>query len=153
MKVLVDTNILLRVGQPSHAQFPIAKRALETLENSRQSLRLCSQNLYEFWVVATRPLSTNGLGLTTKDAATRFDLLRAAFPALFETEQVLNLWRVLVSDLQVFGKPAHDARIAAAMLTNGISHILTFNTSDFTRFPGIAVLDPASVSNPAPGTR
>jgi hypothetical protein len=36
------------------------------------------------------------------------------------------------------------------MLVNGLTHILTFNARHFARFPGIAVLDPASVAAAGP---
>jgi hypothetical protein len=34
---------------------------------------------------------------------------------------------------------AHDTRLVAAMLVYGIKHILTFNVSDFARYPNIIV--------------
>ncbi len=40
---------------------------------------------------------------------------------------------------------AHDARLVAAMLVHKISQILTFNTQDFQRYPGIVVLSPQQV--------
>ncbi len=41
------------------------------------------------------------------------------------------------------GKQAHDANIAATMLTHGIPRLLTFNAADFRRFdPLIEVVVP-----------
>lgn len=148
----MDTNILLRIAQTTSPQSAIATRALESLRSSNAELCLCAQNLCEFWVVATRPLDVNGLGLGVTDAINRLDLLLAAFEVLYESDQVFGAWRHLIEVHQVSGKSAHDARIAAAMTTNGVSNILTFNASDFARFPGITPIDPATVSNPAPGT-
>ena len=45
----------------------------------------------------------------------------------------------------VSGKKAHDARLVATMTVNGITHILTFNADDFTRYAGITVLHPAKL--------
>jgi predicted nucleic acid-binding protein len=45
----------------------------------------------------------------------------------------------------VSGKKAHDARLVAAMTVNGITHILTFNADDFTRYTGITVLHPSKL--------
>jgi hypothetical protein len=59
-------------------------------------------------------------------------------------------WLRLVGSLNVVGKNAHDARLVAAMTAQGINHLLTFNTSDFARYSGIAVLDPAAVATPSP---
>lgn len=47
---------------------------------------------------------------------------------------------------QCRGKPAHDARYVAAMNLHALTHLLTFNTPDFARFPGLVALDPAAVA-------
>jgi len=46
---------------------------------------------------------------------------------------------------QVSGKPAHDARLVAATRVHGITDILTFDKSGFSRYPGIEVVHPAEV--------
>lgn len=38
-----------------------------------------------------------------------------------------------------------NARIAAALCVHSISRLLTFNTTDFARYPGVTALDPAHV--------
>ncbi|MBI4467987.1 MAG: hypothetical protein HY650_01555 [Acidobacteria bacterium] len=43
------------------------------------------------------------------------------------------------------GKKTYDARLVTAMTVHGITHILTFNTDDFTRYAGINVLHPANL--------
>ncbi len=47
----------------------------------------------------------------------------------------------------VSGVQVHDARLVATMLVHGVTHILTFNTSGFTRYnsKGIVAVDPATV--------
>lgn len=40
------------------------------------------------------------------------------------------------------GKRTHDARIIAAMLANGITHLLTFDPSDFTGISSITIIHP-----------
>jgi len=42
----------------------------------------------------------------------------------------------------VSGKKTHDARLVAAMTIQGIAHILTFNSADFARYPGITAIEP-----------
>jgi predicted nucleic acid-binding protein len=54
-------------------------------------------------------------------------------------------WRRIVVQHGVSGVQVHDARLAAAMYTHGISYILTFNGSDFSRFRGITMIHPAAV--------
>jgi predicted nucleic acid-binding protein len=51
-----------------------------------------------------------------------------------------------VAGYSVVGRSTHDARLVATMKLQGITHILTFNVGDFTRYKGIVVVDPATVS-------
>jgi hypothetical protein len=44
------------------------------------------------------------------------------------------------------GKPAHDARLVAAMERHGLTHLLTFNLVDFQRYAGLELLDPHQVA-------
>jgi len=44
------------------------------------------------------------------------------------------------------GKPSHDARLVAAMLAHGVTHILTFNDTDFRRYAGITPVVPAAIA-------
>lgn len=46
---------------------------------------------------------------------------------------------------QVSGKPAHDARLVAAMLAHGLTNILTFDKTGFSRYAGIEVVHPMDV--------
>jgi predicted nucleic acid-binding protein len=61
-----------------------------------------------------------------------------------ESDDVYADWRRLVVAHGISGKKTHDARIVAAMLVHGLKHVLTFNVSDFARYPDIVVLDPLS---------
>ena len=63
-----------------------------------------------------------------------------------DTDRIYPEWEALVTAYAVSGKPAHDARLVAAMQVHGLDAILTFNTADFTRFASITVLDPMVVS-------
>jgi hypothetical protein len=56
-------------------------------------------------------------------------------------------WRRLVVKYRVSGVQVHDARLVASMLVHDVTHILTFNIQDFTRYApdGIIAIDPATV--------
>lgn len=64
MSYLIDTNVLLRLAQPDHPMHQDALNAVTTLHQNEDILFIIPQNLIEFWAVATRPLSVNGLGMT-----------------------------------------------------------------------------------------
>jgi hypothetical protein len=55
MNILLDTNILGRLAQPTHPMHAAARDAVTTLQRAGEMLRIVPQNLYEFWVIATRP--------------------------------------------------------------------------------------------------
>lgn len=64
MKVLVDTNVLVRSLQKKHPACVTARKALIALYRSKHELYLTSQNIAEFWNVCKRPIEVNGLGLS-----------------------------------------------------------------------------------------
>jgi len=67
MRVLVDTNILLRSAQPIHPPCAQAAQAVSKLIRQKDAVFFCSQNIAEFWNVATRPADLNGLGLSHEE--------------------------------------------------------------------------------------
>jgi predicted nucleic acid-binding protein len=147
MSVLLDTNILTRSAQPGHPMHNDALDALDTLRKRGEDLCVIPQNLYEFWVVATRPVTVNGLGMTVSQAEAEVSSIKRLFRFLNDIPGVYTEWERLVSQYAVAGRNAHDARLVAAMMVHGIAHLLTFNAGDFKRFSGITVLAPADVLN------
>jgi len=150
MKVLLDTNILGRMVEVGHAQHQVVLDAIAALGIAGDTPCLVPQVLYELWAVATRPTTANGFGYTPNQAAAELVRLQALFSLLPDTPAILPEWQRLVVAHQVSGKNAHDARLVAAMIVHGLTHILTFNIQDFTRYPGITVLDPAAIAAPPP---
>ena len=146
MRVLLDNNLLVRQLKPADPDHPIAQQAVAQLRASGNELVLVPQNLYEFWSVATRPADKNEYGLTPTAAASELASLRGLFTILGDTPAILPEWEHLVVTHAVIGKNAHDARLVAAMIVHGVTHLLTFNDGDFRRFP-ITVLTSASVAS------
>jgi predicted nucleic acid-binding protein len=145
MKALVDTNILSRMAEPGHAMSADALNSTRVLGLRGYTLHIVPQNLYEFWVVCTRPIRVNGLGKSLPEAIAELNKVKALFTLLDDTPALYPEWERLVATHAVLGKNAHDARLAAAMLVHGVTHLLTFNDADFRRFPGITVLTPAAI--------
>jgi predicted nucleic acid-binding protein len=151
MRILLDTNILARMAQPGTAPYRTALDAVTALQLRGDVPCLLPQVLYELWVVATRPVAVNGLGFTAAQADAELAHVLALFPLLLpDTAAIFPEWRRLVAAHQVLGRNAHDARLVAAMAVHGITHILTFNIGDFTRYPGITAVDPAAVAAGGP---
>jgi predicted nucleic acid-binding protein len=146
MRVLLDTNILTRSHEPTDNAYKTAVDAVATLRGQGHDLSLVPRNFYEFWVVSTRPAGQNGRGKTADEVTAEFAFLKTHFVVLPDTPAVFPEWEKLVTTYKVMGKPAHDARLVAAMVAHGVTHILTFNDADFRRYAGITPLPPASVA-------
>lgn len=145
MRVLVDTNVLARLAQAGHAHHAIAHAAVRRMLERDDEPCIVPQVLYEFWVIATRPVSGNGLGFSVDRAEADVANHKQVFTLLLDERAIYPEWERLVVALAVSGKPAHDARLVAAMQRHGLTHLLTFNGSDFSRYPGITVIEPAAV--------
>lgn len=146
MGYLVDTNILLRSCQPDHPMYPIAVGAVSTLLKQGNKLYIAPQNIVEFWNVSTRPLDKNGLGMTLEKTAAEITRLEAILPLKPDTPEIHQQWLKLVTDYGVKGVNVHDARLAAACIVHGLTHILTFNDRDFKRYKEITVVRPDRVN-------
>jgi predicted nucleic acid-binding protein len=109
MSYLVDTNVLLRLVQQNHPMHADALRALVLLRNQGAELCLSSQNLIEFWAVATRPLAHNGLGLTGHEASQEMQRLKKLFKLRADVPAIFLEWEKLVAQHQMLGKQTHDA--------------------------------------------
>jgi len=143
---LVDTNILLRFLLPNDPAYSVIRRAVGILKSRRERCVTTPQNIAEFWNVCTRPpTARGGLGLTVEATERRLRLLERHFPVLPDQPETYNHWKSLVADHTVMGVQVHDARLVASMIVNGVTHILTANVSDFTRYPGITVSAPDQI--------
>jgi predicted nucleic acid-binding protein len=150
MSTLADTNILARLAKPTDPEHRVAADAVDLLGKAGEQICLVPQNFYEFWSVATRPLTANGLGMSVAETQAEFVKFRRLFTVLDETPALLPEWERLVSHFGVTGKNAHDARLVAAMTVHGVGRILTFNDADFRRFTGITVITPDEVLQASP---
>lgn len=142
---LLDTNILLRASVPQSDQYALADRAVYRLLEEGHQCLLTAQVLIEFWVVATRPVDANGFGWTPQRTKAQIDQFLSQFTLLKEPPGLFSFWLELVSNHNIKGKRSHDIRILALMKAHVISHILTFNPSDFIPINGIIIVHPQEV--------
>jgi predicted nucleic acid-binding protein len=149
MAHLVDTSVLFRYANAADANHAVATGAVIELHRRSEVLHITPQVLIEFRNAATRPTAQNGLGLsTTKVEAIAADF-EAMFPLLADTPDIYPAWKALVGALGVIGKRVHDARLVAVCHVHRVTHILTFNVSDFAQLAGfgprVVVVHPTSV--------
>ncbi len=137
---LADTNFSLRLAIKQNPQHQIIRHAVRTLKKRGDEICIVPQTCVEFWNVATRPVKNNGFGFSVADADFFLRLIERIFPLLPDDPRVHQEWRRLVLSFGVSGVQVHDARIVAAMLVHQVTHILTFNTSDFARYSSIGIV-------------
>jgi predicted nucleic acid-binding protein len=139
---LADTNLLLRLADPDSPQHAIATQALASLLARGDEVYVTPQNFIEFWAVATRPVEANGFGWNGERTAQEVSELQRRFPMLPDRPEIFAHWLELVRNLPVHGKRVHDARLAAVLGVHAIDHLITFNTTDFTAFPSLSLINP-----------
>ncbi len=147
-RYLLDTNVVLRFCNPSDVQYNLATDAISRLLSQGDECFLTAQVLVELWVVATRPVEVNGLGWAVEETRSTIDQLLNRFPLLEESPQIFPNWLELVTVKRVMGKRTHDVRIVAVMLAHGVTHLLTFNSSDFIVSAGITIVRPQELVIP-----
>lgn len=139
---LIDSNILLRIARRDDPDHAVVDGAIFKLVEAGAVLYYTHQNIAEFWNVATRPAEKNGFGLTVTDAEKEVRTIESGMVLLPDSEAVYYEWRRIVVDNAVAGVKVHDARLAAAMRVHGVTHLLTLNPDDFTRYAQITAVHP-----------
>ncbi|HXG91093.1 MAG TPA: type II toxin-antitoxin system VapC family toxin [Blastocatellia bacterium] len=145
MSYAIDTNVLARSVEADHPMQGQALDAIAALVRAGESVCVLAQNFYEFWVIATRPREQNGLGVGVAEAEAFLARFESTFRLKADTAAIYSEWRRIVKHYSVKGKQAHDARIVAAMKVHAITHLLTFNSGDFKRYPEITAAEPKDI--------
>lgn len=146
-RYLADTNILLRWPRPADPLYSAAQQSVKILQQQGDELYVTPQNFIEFWGVATRPASVNGLGMTLAEADAEITQLKQLFLFAPDDPAIYPEWRRLVTAIGVSGAQVHDARLVAAMHVHGLTHVLTFNPTDFNHYLGFTVVRPQDIAN------
>jgi predicted nucleic acid-binding protein len=149
LNLTIDTNALLRWQDTRSAQHLQVTAALANLIDLGYTSVVFPQMLYEIWTVATRPVAVNGFGFGVVEASALLDSVGSLMRIVPDPPNLYFHWRQLIATHQVLGKKAHDAQIVAAMQLHGIEHILTYNDSDFARYPKIKPIHPDNVGTSA----
>ncbi len=143
MRIVLDTNILVRRVETSHPMHTTVNEAIITLLERDYSFCVFMQNVSEFWNVCTRPIKNNGLGLSISETDKHLSKFEELFQVLPDNKAVFKYWRTLVVQHLIVGVKVHDAKIVSAMIAHDIGHLLTFNVSDFKRYSEIETFSPA----------
>ncbi len=104
MAYIPDSNIVLRLVNKKDPNHLNVSQALKKLESDGETIVIIPQILVEFWVVATRPIDVNGLGMMTDEAEKELENLQKLFTVLPENERIFDEWKMLVAKHKVSGK-------------------------------------------------
>lgn len=144
-RYLLDSNILIRWVQPGDPGSATVVSAIDALLLAKAELFYVSQNLGEFCNAVTRPVNRNGYGFSPAWADRLARIFESQIEMLPDLPEVHREWRRILVDYRVSGVQVHDARLIAAMLVHGVTHILTFDAKDFSRFDKIDAVHPLKV--------
>jgi len=143
---LIDTNVFLRIVPKTDPDRAIALNALRKLIEDGDELYYTTQVLAEFWTVCTRPLTARGgYGLSPAKTERKARMIERYCKFIPETVAAHDEWRRLIVAHAIQGVQVHDVRLVAVMKTYGITHLLTFEKGNFTRFQGITIVAPSDV--------
>src|SRR5256885_10608732 len=92
MRIALDTNVVLRVANKSDPDNQRVTAGLLALLDRKAELCIPAQVIYEFWVVATRPATVNGLGLSPEATHDHVRTIRAAYTVVPDPPDVLDRW-------------------------------------------------------------
>jgi predicted nucleic acid-binding protein len=146
MAYLVDTNVFLRLVSRHDPDRPAVLNALRNLTSRNEVLVYTSQILAEFWTVCTRPSTARGgYGLSPEKTERKASLIERFCRFLPDSLVTHREWRRLIVTYSVIGVEVHDPRLVASMNVHGIAGILTFDSKDFKRYPGLVVVSPDNV--------
>lgn len=136
---LIDTSTLIALNNRSHSKSEKIQ-SIFSIEENRNNGLLAPQVLYEYYVVLTRSIESNGFGRSPKEVIDNITIFIQNFNLLFDPPRILSEWTFLALEKTLTGKISHDARLVAWMRCYGISKILTLNQRDFVRL-GVEVVE------------
>ena len=90
MRILLDTNILVRLSNPQDNFYQVTREAVQKLSAQNHALCIVPQCLYEYWAVTTRPMAANGLGFTAEQVTAEIERFQAISHFLNVTAQCVN---------------------------------------------------------------
>ena len=138
---ILDTNVLVSSTASRRKLHEVARNVVQWPMSGKQAC-VSGQILREYLVVATRPLESNGLGLTPAEAVANVSAFRSLMHCLEENEEVQERLAELVLTHECRGVVIHDANVVATALAHGVPAIVTENWEDFRRFDQLVEVVP-----------
>ena len=144
--LFLDTNILLTATDEARRHHNEALQLFTATNREGLHLAISGQILREYLVVATRPKESNGFGLEPKHALKNVEEFTRYAVFFEEIERVSLVLKKLIGILELRGTRIHDANVAATMIANGLTKLITENIKDFVDFSDIETADLPAVN-------
>lgn len=140
-KLFLDTNILVYANVVETPLHSLALRVIEAHHQAGDDLWVSRQILREFMATLTRPQNFAAPQPVSIIAA-RVQNFQQIFKVAEDGPDVTAHLLTLLQQIPMGGKQIHDANIVATMLAWGVTHLLTHNVADFTRFQPLITIVP-----------
>jgi predicted nucleic acid-binding protein len=138
--LFLDTNILVYASVAAAPLHTTALRAIRQYRRTR-ALWISRQILREYMATVTRPQTFSTASPAT-DVIRLITFFEHRLRIAEDTSDVTAHLLTLLQQIPMGGKQIHDANIVATMQAYGITHLLTHNVADFTRFQPLITIVP-----------
>jgi len=142
VKILRDTNILLRPSNRRTPELAAITESLDTLIAQGHGRCICAQSVAELWATLTRPLAANGFGFEPAEARRRIEILLGSLTFIPDPPTLFSSWLALYTSHRVRGRQVYDARLVALMTASGITKFARLNSQDFARYAELELIVP-----------
>lgn len=141
-KVCIDANILIYSTFHDFEPDKHVKSVsmVDSLAASGKTLYVTSQILREFFAISTNPKIFKK-PLTCKQATKKIKEFLDCFSLASESETCVETLLQLLEKYPVLRQKIHDMNIVTTMLDNDITHLMTFNITDFKNINEISIID------------
>jgi predicted nucleic acid-binding protein len=138
-KYLLDTNIFVYAVDPDASMHRVAKECIDAVLDGTIHAVLSHQNIVEFINVMVGK-QRQSKELTLKIIYTF--ATKSNFSIIHPQDTTYATFLNLCQDMHNRRKQFFDLYLAATMLDNDITHIITANDEDFANIPGITAINP-----------
>jgi predicted nucleic acid-binding protein len=132
--ILVDTNILVRLADEADPDYKTTHQAIAACWRRGRKLLVADQALQEFWVVATRPVTNNGLGMSPDQTDQFLNHFARAFIRIADPPGLFDAWRSPVNAHAIRSIRSYDARFIAFVQMAKLNGFMTYNLEHFSNF-------------------
>ncbi len=140
-RALIDTNVLLYAGDQDSKYYPAANALCAAAVAGDVSACVSPQVLLEYVSIITNPKRVAN-AITAAEAWEDVDEFLAAFSLITPGPDHVERIVPLAKDLGIKGPEVFDLAIAATMLGAGVGTVYTYDSTVFSRVPGITVRTP-----------